>query len=82
MGGQDPLEKEMAIQFNILAWKISRTGEPGRLQSKGSQRVRHDGVNNITKILIKGPHSAYVLAAFKDKLTTPLFLILSRKPTN
>ena len=78
MGGQDPLE----IHFNILAWKISWTEEPGRLQSKESQRVRRDGVNNITKILIKGPNSAYVLAAFQDKLTTPLFLFLSRKPTN
>ena len=27
---------------NILAWKIPWTEEPGRLQSTGSQRVRHD----------------------------------------
>ena len=30
------LEKEMAIRFSILAWKISRTEEPGRLESMGS----------------------------------------------
>ena len=36
------LEKEMATHSNILAWKIPWTEEPGRLQSTGSQRVRHD----------------------------------------
>ena len=34
---EDPLEKEMAIHSNILAWKIPRTEEHGRLQSMGSQ---------------------------------------------
>ena len=42
LGGEDPLEKEMATHSIILAWKIPWTGEPGRLQSVGSQRVRHD----------------------------------------
>ena len=39
---EDPLEKEMATHSSILAWKIPWTEEPGRLQSMGSQRVRHD----------------------------------------
>ena len=39
MGQEDPLEKEMATYSSILAWSIPRTEEPGRLQSKGSQRV-------------------------------------------
>ena len=39
---QDLLEKEMATHSRILAWRISRTEEPGRLQSVGSQRVGHD----------------------------------------
>ena len=39
---QDLLEKEMATHSRILAWRISRTEEPGRLQSGGSQRVGHD----------------------------------------
>ena len=39
---KDPLEKELAIHSTILAWEISRTEEPGRLQSMGSQRVGHD----------------------------------------
>ena len=36
------LEKEMATHSTTLAWKIPCTEEPGRLQSMGSQRVRHD----------------------------------------
>ena len=42
LGGEDPLEKEMAIHSSTIAWKIPWTEEPGRLQSMGSQRVRHD----------------------------------------
>ena len=42
LGQEDPLEEEMAIHSSILAWRIPRTEEPGRLQSMGSQRVRHD----------------------------------------
>ena len=41
LGWEDPLEEEMAIHSSILAWGISRTEEPGGLQSVGSQRVRH-----------------------------------------
>ena len=36
LGWEDPLEKEMATHSSILAWKISWTEEPGRLQSLGS----------------------------------------------
>ena len=32
----------MAAHSSILAWEIPRTEEPGRLQSMGSHRVRHD----------------------------------------
>ena len=42
LGLEDPLEKEMATHFNILAWKVPWTEEPGGLQCMGSQRVRHD----------------------------------------
>ena len=35
---KDPLEKEMATHFSILAWEILWTEEPGRLQSMGSQK--------------------------------------------
>jgi len=42
LGREDPLEKEMTTHSSILAWEISRTEEPGRLESMGSQRVRHN----------------------------------------
>jgi len=38
----DPLEEEMATHSSILAWIIAWTGEPGRLQFKGSQRGKHN----------------------------------------
>ena len=37
LGGEDPLEKEMAALSTILAWRIPWTEEPGGLQSTGSQ---------------------------------------------
>ena len=36
-GLDNPLEKEMATHSSILAWEISWTEEPGRLQFIGSQ---------------------------------------------
>ena len=42
LGWEDTLEKEMAIHFSTIAWKIPWTEEPGRLQSMGSQRVGHN----------------------------------------
>ena len=38
LGGEDPLEKEMAIYSNILAWKTPWTVKPGGLQSMELQR--------------------------------------------
>ena len=42
LGWEDPLEKEMVIHSSILAWEIPRTEDPGRPQSRGSQRLRQD----------------------------------------
>ena len=42
LGWEDPLEKEMATHFSVLAWRIPWTEEPGGLQSMRSQRVGHD----------------------------------------
>ena len=42
LGQEDLLKKEMATHSSILAWKIPSMVEPGRLQSMGLQRVRHD----------------------------------------
>ena len=41
LGEEDPLEEEMATHSSFFAWKIPWTEKLGRLQSVGSQRVRH-----------------------------------------
>ena len=38
LGGEDPLEKEMASHSSILTWEISGTEEPGRLEPKELQK--------------------------------------------
>ena len=42
LGQEEPLEKGMATHSSILSWRIPCTGEPGGLQSMGSQRVGHN----------------------------------------
>ena len=41
-GQEDSLEEGMASLSSILAWRIPWTEEPGRLQSMGSLRFRHN----------------------------------------
>ena len=44
----------MANHSSILAWRIPRTGEPGGLQSMGSQRVRHDWAHSThSAVMVK-----------------------------
>jgi len=45
LGWQDPLEKEMATHFSILAWQIPWTEEPG-YSPWGCKGVRHDLTTN------------------------------------
>ena len=42
LGRHDALEKGMASDSRILAWRISWTEQPGGLQSMDSQRVGHN----------------------------------------
>ena len=42
LGWEDPLEKEVAMHSSILAWDVPWPEEPGKLQSMGLQRVRHN----------------------------------------
>ena len=42
LGWEDLLKKGMATHYSILAWRMPWTEEAGRLQSMGSQRVRHN----------------------------------------
>ena len=54
LGWEDLLEKEMATHSSTLAWKIPWRKEPGRLQSMGSQRVRHDWATSMSMSMSKG----------------------------
>ena len=45
LGGEDPLEKEMATHSGILAWEILKTEAHGRLQSMGSGKSWTRGIN-------------------------------------
>ena len=42
LGWEDPLQKKMATNSYILAWRIPWTEAPGGLQSMGSQKFRHN----------------------------------------
>ena len=43
LGGEDPLEKEMATHSSVLAWRIPWTEEPGGLYSPwGREGVAHN----------------------------------------
>jgi len=58
LGGEDPLEKEMATYSSILAWKSPWTEEPGSLQSMGLQRVGHDGATeHVCTLVHTHPHT-------------------------
>ena len=66
LGGEEPLKKEMAVHFSILAWEIPQTEEPGGLQSIGLQRVGHDLAAKPPIIL-----NIYVHTATYTKLIKP-----------
>ena len=53
LGWEDPLEKKMATPSSVLAWRIPWTEEPGRLQSTGSQRVKHEWATSLSLSLVR-----------------------------
>ena len=54
LGSPALLEKEMTTHSSILVWRIPWTEEPGRLQSLGFQRVRHDWMTNNNSCIAGG----------------------------
>ena len=60
---EDPLEKEMATHSSILARKIPRTEEHGRLQSIGLQRVRNNWATEHTHT---GVRHRYILSSWAE----------------
>ena len=73
---EDPLEKEMATHSSTLAWKMPWTEEPGRLQSMGSQRVRHNWATSLTawKNLDKGSLPGRELLPERTSYITKVYL--------
>ena len=58
LGGEDPLEEEMATYSSILAWKTPGTEEPGGPPSMDSPRVTHDWA---AKHLFQSPYILQVV---------------------
>ena len=74
LGREDLLEKEIAPHSSILAGKIPWMAKPGRLQSMGSQRVRHDWATSHThtSAICKHAHGHMALSVLD---MSPLLLI-------
>ena len=72
VGLEDPLEKEMATHWSILAWRIPWTEEPGGLQYIGLQRVRHNWSNLAHK---HNPSKTWILERHFSKQMSQWFLL-------
>ena len=62
----------MTTHYSILAWRIPWTEEPGRLQSMGSQRVRHDLVMSKWLTNTQGHHYIELRVLYGEGNSTPL----------
>ena len=64
----------MGTHSSILAWEITWTGEPSKLQSMGTQRVRHAWACNLFTIneciLLTFQEKNYILQKATDKIRT------------
>ena len=92
LGGEDPLEKEMAPRSSTLAWKIPWVEEPGGLQSMGLPRVGHDWATSLSlftfsMICIKSMFKFYLeiykyMQQFMAWLSRSTFVSYSLPPTS
>ena len=72
LGQENHLEKAMATHSSTLAWRIPWMEEPGRLQSMGFQRVRHDWATSLTEAEdIKKTWQEYTEELYKKDLHDP-----------
>ena len=70
MGGEDPLEKEMATHSIILAWEIPWMEEPGQLQSMGLQRVGYNrATGHIVGYVLYNHFTKLCFASFPNEET-------------
>ena len=78
LGQEDPLEEKMAADYSILAWRTAWTEEPSRLQSMGSQRVRHDWATNTFRFVIAFlPRSKCLLISWQQSPSAVIYDNLS-----
>ena len=55
LGGEDPLEVEMALHFSILAWKIPRIEDLGSYRPQGGKELdtnEHLNMRTVEQILL------------------------------
>ena len=79
LGQEDPLEKEMATDSSILAWRIPWTEEPGGLQSMVSKRVGHGWA--IFRVTLRGfPYSSVGKESTYNAGDRGLSLVSGRSP--
>ena len=64
----------MATHASILAWRIPWTEDPGRLQSVGSQRVRHDRVTSLSLSVLHCRRILYQLICQGKRLLEAYFV--------
>ena len=69
LGWEDPLEKGIATHSNILAWRVPRTEEPGRLQSIGCKEL------NVTELLTL-PLSLQA-STYSESSDAPQFIVIT-----
>ena len=74
LGQEDSVEKEVTAHLSILAWEIPWTEEPGRLPSRGSERVRHGRAIKHTD-----HHLSLFRALAADSLTVKRLFLHSRR---
>ena len=63
-GSERSLEKRMAVHSSILAWRVSWTQEPGRLQFMGLQRAGHNWATKLNWTELNTGNMNILLANF------------------
>ena len=77
LGREDTLEECMATQSRILASTTPCTEKPGRLQSLGSHKVRHNCSSNTSTLLLQYISTEYTAAISNSKFPKTIRLIYS-----
>ena len=77
LGWEDALEKETATHSSTLDWEIPWAEEPGRLQSMGSQRVRHDRATHWQTESLCASNFSSIIWGWQEHLSYATRLVLT-----